>query len=199
MPRKLLIFIKNPQLGHVKTRLAATVGDEKALEFYIKLLNYTRQIAEKTDAERTVFYSDFIEKNDNWSPDFFEKKQQFGHDLGERMANAFRESEIRNPKSEIVIIGSDCANLTTEILENAFLSLEKNDFVVGPAFDGGYYLLGMTRFEPSIFEKIDWSTDQVLPQTLLKMAQKTCSIHILPMLSDIDTEADWNSFAPHLH
>jgi uncharacterized protein len=198
MARKLLIFIKNPRIGRVKTRLAATVGDEKALQFYKKLLDYTRQISEKITAERIVFYADFVEKKDEWSSEFFEKKQQFGDDLGERMANAFKDSATQ-ADFKTIIIGSDCANLTVEILENAFLSLENNDFVVGPAFDGGYYLLGMRGFEPSIFSEIDWSTSQVLSQTLLKMAQKTCSIHILPMLSDIDTEADWMAFAPHLH
>ena len=117
MKKKLLIFIKNPQLGRVKTRLAATVGDETALDFYRRLLSYTREVAQSVEAERLLFYSDFVEENDDWSASFFEKKVQRGDDLGERMAHAFADSFTDfETENRVVIIGSDCASLTPEIL-----------------------------------------------------------------------------------
>lgn len=189
----LIIFIKNPKLGKVKTRLAATVGDEKALSIYKKLLDFTQKLAISLPCERLLFYSDEIETNDNWSNIFFQKNKQHGNDLGERMKNAFQKTLLTSKKA--VIIGSDCAELTKEILENAFDALEKNDFVIGPAEDGGYYLIGMNYFEPSVFENINWSTEEVLPKTLEKIAHLERKVALLPTLSDTDNEEDWKKIA----
>ena len=185
----LIIFIKNPKLGKVKTRLAATVGDEKALSIYKKLLGFTQKLAISLPCERMLFYSDEIEANDDWSNVFFQKNKQYGNDLGERMKNAFCEVLLTSKKA--IIIGSDCAELTKEILENAFEALEKNDFVIGPAEDGGYYLLGMNHFEPTIFENINWSTAEVLSKTIEKIARLEKKVAFMPTLSDIDNEEDW--------
>lgn len=185
----LIIFIKNPKLGKVKTRLAATVGDEKALSIYKKLLSFTQKLAISLPCERMLFYSDEIEANDDWSNVFFQKNKQYGNDLGERMKNAFCEVLLTSKKA--IIIGSDCAELTKEILENAFEALEKNDFVIGPAEDGGYYLLGMNHFEPTIFENINWSTAEVLSKTIEKIARLEKKVAFMPTLSDIDNEEDW--------
>ena len=189
----LIIFIKNPKLGKVKTRLAVTVGDEKALSIYKKLLDFTQKLAISLPCERLLFYSDEIETNDNWSDIFFQKNKQHGNDLGERMKNAFQKTLLTSKKA--VIIGSDCAELTKEILENAFDALEKNDFVIGPAEDGGYYLIGMNYFEPSVFENINWSTEEVLPKTLEKIAHLERKVALLPTLSDTDNEEDWKKIA----
>ena len=189
----LIIFIKNPKLGKVKTRLAVTVGDEKALSIYKKLLDFTQKLAISLPCERLLFYSDEIETNDNWSNIFFQKNKQHGNDLGERMKNAFQKTLLTSKKA--VIIGSDCAELTKEILENAFDALEKNDFVIGPAEDGGYYLIGMNYFEPSVFENINWSTEEVLPKTLEKIAHLERKVALLPTLSDTDNEEDWKKIA----
>ena len=185
----LIIFIKNPKLGKVKTRLAATVGDEKALSIYKQLLDFTRNLAISLSVERMLFYSDEVEIEDNWSPIFFQKNKQQGDDLGERMKNAFHTTLLTSSKA--VIIGSDCAELTKEILENAFEALEKNDFVLGPAEDGGYYLIGMNYFEPSIFENMEWSTDEVFSKTVVKINELNKKATFLPMLSDTDNEEDW--------
>ena len=189
----LIIFIKNPKLGKVKTRLAVTVGDEKALSIYKKLLDFTQKLAISLSCERMLFYSDEIEINDNWSNVFFKKNKQHGNDLGERMKNAFQKALLTSKKA--VIIGSDCAELTKKILENAFDSLEKNDFVIGPAEDGGYYLIGMNYFEPSVFKNINWSTAEVLPKTLEKIAHLEKKVVLLPTLSDTDNEEDWKKIA----
>lgn len=169
MNQALIIFIKNPELGKVKTRLAATVGDEKALLIYMELLKHTQQIACAVEANRLLFYSKFMDTNDNWDNQAFQKQLQQGSDLGERMQAAFEQALVQHEKA--VIIGSDCAALTPAIIENAFQALDTHDFVVGPAEDGGYYLLGMKQVEPTLFQKMEWSTDQVLPETLKRMEQ----------------------------
>lgn len=185
----LLIFIKNPEKGKVKTRLAAGVGEEQALRIYHALLNHTRRIAEQTPAERYLFYSSYIDTDDQWSPQKFYKKLQAPGDLGEKMARAFEATLKRHEKA--VIIGSDCASLEATLIEQAFAALEEHDFVLGPALDGGYYLLGMKSFAPELFREIPWSTAGVRKITLGKIRQlgKTC--HQLPPLSDIDHPEDW--------
>lgn len=203
MSKHLLLFIKNPQLGRVKTRLAATVGDEMALEFYRRLLDFTRRVALETEAERHLFYSDFIDENDDWPAAFFLKKRQSGDDLGERMKAAFESIFNKNSsifyENSVVIVGSDCAQLSPEILNRAFEKLETTPFVLGPSLDGGYYLLGMNRFEPSVFDGIEWSSDSVFEKTMEKMTALGLETALLPTLSDIDNEADWLEFATHLH
>jgi len=188
----LLVFIKNAELGKVKTRLASTVGDEQALKIYLSLLSHTRHIAEEIKADRFLFYSSQINESDEWTPTLFQKHLQEGDDLGTRMKNAFTLAFQKHNK--VVIIGSDCASLNPEIVEEAFIALEATPFVIGPAMDGGYYLIGMNEFESSVFENIDWSTDQVFNQTINAIKKLNKSCYLLPELSDIDYEEDWNEY-----
>lgn len=190
MSHLLLIFTKNPVLGKVKTRLAATVGDVEALRIYRLLLEKTRRAALDVEAGRWLFYSDFLEPDDDWPETYFQKKLQTGHDLGERMENAFRQA-FASGAGKVVIIGCDCPDLNGVLLQEAFQRLNEADFVLGPATDGGYYLLGMRQLEPALFRGIAWSTDAVRAETLKKMqaAGKTC--FLLPELTDVDTEEDW--------
>jgi len=191
----LLIFIRNPRLGKVKTRLARTVGDAEALRIYHILLEKTRSAALGVVAERLLFYSDAINPDDEWPEADFQKKRQSEGDLGARMCGAF-ETAFAAGARKALIIGSDCPQLTGARLQTAFDRLDEADFVLGPAPDGGYYLLGMKALEPSVFEDIEWSTEAVRTQTLEKIraAGKTCSL--LPVLTDVDTEADWRSVQP---
>ncbi|MEM9991254.1 MAG: TIGR04282 family arsenosugar biosynthesis glycosyltransferase [Bacteroidota bacterium] len=191
----LLIFIKNPELGKAKTRLAATVGDERALAIYKELLRHTRHIAEATEATRLLFYSKFINDEDDWQGRHFQKHLQADGDLGKKMQTAFELALGQHQKA--VIIGSDCASLNAEIVAQAFQKLEEVPFVIGPATDGGYYLLGMHQFTPSLFENIPWSTSQVLPKTIQKIAALQQDYFLLPTLSDIDYETDWNQHGWH--
>lgn len=188
----LLIFIKNAELGKVKTRLASTLGDEMALKIYLSLLSHTRHIATEIKANRFLFYSDFINQEDDWKADDFQKHLQHDGDLGDRIKSAFELAFQSN--SKVVIIGSDCASLNAEIVEEAFMALNSSPFVIGPAMDGGYYLIGMNKFEPAIFENIDWSTDKVLRQTIETIKKLNKSCYILPELSDIDYEEDWKEY-----
>lgn len=135
--RLLMVFVKNPVLGKVKTRLAKSLGDEKALGIYKIMLRYTRIIAMDVDCDKAVFYSDFVEAGDKWSEAGFAQQEQKGDDLGERMLNAFKYAfplQYRN----VVIIGSDCLELNDEIIADAFDYLEKHEIVLGSAKDGGY-------------------------------------------------------------
>ena len=193
----LIIFIKNVEKGKVKTRLAATVGDEEALNIYYKLLAHARKTALAVEVNRYVFYSSFVEKNDEWSNDFFYKKTQTDADLGLRMSDAFKE--ILKKHKNVVIIGSDCASLTPDILNLAFEKLEEFPFVIGPTFDGGYYLLGMNELEPSVFENVEWSTESVFDTTISRMDGLGKKYFLLPKLSDIDYEEDWVKYGKHLN
>lgn len=189
----LIIFIKNPKLGTAKTRIAKTTGDEKALRIYKELLKYTRQVSLEADVDRFLFYSSHIDENDQWSSaDFNKRLQKDTPDLGDRMVAAFRQ--IFETNSPVLIIGSDCATLTKSHLAKAIEALKTNDFVIGPSTDGGYYLLGMSQFEPAVFNEIEWSTEQVLPTTLLKIKELEKKYRLLEPLTDIDTEADWEEF-----
>ena len=132
----LIIFVKNPVLGKVKTRLAAGIGEEKALEIYRQLLAITQTAAAKSSCMRHVFYSDEIE-NDSWDDNKFNKHVQEGKTLGDRMNNAFEKVFALRARNA-VIIGSDCPQITTEIIDQAFVNLKEKDVVIGPAKDGGY-------------------------------------------------------------
>ncbi len=189
----IITFIKNPELGKAKTRLAATVGDERALEIYKELLRHTRETVQSVAGiDAFLFYSKFIDENDDWSNDFFNEKLQPAGDLGTKMIAAF--AEVFKTNQPVIIVGSDCASLTSEILEDAISILKEKDFVIGPAIDGGYYLLGMNSFQPSLFQNIEWSTEQVFPQTVSKIEALKMNYGLLPTLSDIDFEEDWEEW-----
>ena len=196
--KALIIFIKNPILGKVKTRLAKTVGEDEALEVYYKLLEVTRNAAKRVDATRHVYYSGFVDKNDQWSPILFKKhKQNQSPDLGTRMTLAF-ESEFKNGAQKVVIIGSDCPEISSDIIDRAFNFLESNDFVIGPTFDGGYYLLGMKAFSDEVFKNIEWSTSAVLTATLENINNEQKSYTLLTHLRDLDNEDDLNELSNRL-
>ena len=184
----LLIFTRNPELGKAKTRLAKTVGEETALEIYKFLLERTKNIAtEVKSADKAVYYSVKIRENDIWDPNTFQKHQQFGEDLGIRMLNAFKNSFEAGYK-KVMIIGSDLYDLTSEIIENAFDELDKNDVVIGPAEDGGYYLLGMNSLQENVFKNKEWGTETVRNDTLTDLKDK--EVFLLKELNDVDVFED---------
>jgi uncharacterized protein len=200
MKNALIIFIKNPQLGRVKTRLAQTVGNENALSIYQQLLSITRTIV--LPLNRVValhlFYADFINDSDEFDNQLFIKHLQVGSDLGERMQNAFQT--VFEIATNAIIIGSDCPTITPELLMNGFNRLEIYQYVLGACYDGGYYLMGMQKHcflkDKSffVFEKIHWSTSSVYSETVARLTERDLSLYDLPILSDIDTENDWNQF-----
>ena len=183
----LLIFTRNPELGKVKTRLAKTIGDEAALDIYKHLLNHTKQVTKNLSCDNAVYYSVKVRENDIWNATTYQKHLQDGNDLGIRMHNAFQQA-FSTGYEKIVIIGSDLPDLTSEHINEAFEKLNSNDVVMGPAEDGGYYLLGMKKLHTNIFQNKNWGTSTVRKDTLNDLQNE--SVFLLETLNDVDVFDD---------
>jgi rSAM/selenodomain-associated transferase 1 len=185
----LIIFVRHPELGKVKTRLAKVIGDEQALAVYNLLLSHTRQITIPLNCRKFIYYTEQVIEHDAWTLPGYTKRQQFGLDLGARMSNAFKELFEQGFK-RVMIIGSDCYQLQTEMLDQAINVLAESDVVIGPTFDGGYYLLGCNQYVPELFIDKTWSTNQVTPQTIATIHQLKLTHSLLQKLHDVDEAAD---------
>lgn len=185
----LLIFIRNPELGKVKTRLAATIGDQNALLVYEELLRYTHEITVPLHVQKVVYVADSIAESNRWPEPGFQKKLQAEGDLGKKMQTAFQNAFAEGAEMAI-LIGSDCYELTTELLEEAFNQLETHDAVIGPAADGGYYLIGFSRPNYTVFQNKTWSTASVFQETISDLETHNFSYFTLPVLNDVDEEKD---------
>ena len=183
----LLIFARNAVLGKVKTRLAKSLGDETALKIYEFLLQKTHQVTQEVTCEKAVHYSEKIMVDDIWEVEDYQKHLQQGDDLGQRMHHAFKNS-FESGYDKVVVIGTDLFDLTPELIEDSFLSLDSNDVVLGPAKDGGYYLLGMKAFHTPLFNNKAWGTSSVREDTLKDLTNK--KVHLLKELNDIDVIED---------
>jgi rSAM/selenodomain-associated transferase 1 len=183
----LLVFTRNPDLGKVKTRLAQTVGDQIALDIYKFLLKKTREVSSEVSADKAVYYSERIREDDIWDAGIFQKHLQVGEDLGIRMLHAFKNG-FEAGYEKVMIIGSDLYDLSSEDIEKAFTALAANDLVIGPAEDGGYYLLGMKSLHTTIFKHKDWSTETVREDTLEDLKDK--KVKLLEFKNDIDEYED---------
>ncbi len=187
----LMIFAKNPEAGKAKTRLAQEVGQDKALAIYHRLLSHTRDISRGVQAEVMVYFTPDLPVANPWEGIPHKAAVQPSGNLGERMATAFQEN-TRHYK-RVIIIGSDNPALSSDHINTAFDYLKDADVVIGPAQDGGYYLLGMQTFQPALFHDIAWSTPQVLEQTLSVIQKLALSYATLPVQNDVDTYADWRA------
>jgi rSAM/selenodomain-associated transferase 1 len=187
----VLVFQKNAILGKVKTRLASGMGEPRALEIYRHLIQLTYSALEVVPASIWTYFSDFIPETIN--PPTAKSFVQEGQDLGERMANAIARS-FESGMEKVVLIGTDCPTLQSQHLNEAFEALSNSDLVLGPATDGGYYLIGMKRKADYLFEGISWSTAEVLSQTLAVATAHGLHFTLLDELSDIDTQEDWERY-----
>ena len=195
----LAIFCKIPERGFVKTRLAASVGDQKALEIYLELLKITDQETKPFSSSRHLFLvsalEDSIEKMRSTLQQqdlFIDPKINFavqqGENLGLRMFAAFKNL-FKNHRS-VVLIGCDLPDLTSALISKAFDALQSNDLVIGPSCDGGYYLIGLKKEMPDLFKEISWSSEKVLKQTLERAERLSLKVQLLEKLRDIDTLDD---------
>lgn len=194
----ILIFTRNPELGKCKTRLAKTIGEENALIVYKMLLVHTANVVQEVNSDKHVYYSVKVRANDLWSEDHFQKFQQEGEDLGIRMKNAFQQA-FDMGYEKVVIVGSDLYDLRAEHIEKAFDALDDNDVVIGPALDGGYYLLGMKTIKPEVFQNKEWGTSTVRAATLADLKDE--KVALLEPLNDIDVFddiKDYEVFKPYL-
>lgn len=181
---QIIIFAKNPEIGKVKTRLAAGIGDKGALEVYKFLLAHTFRVAAATKLDVHVFFSDFIDESLTGFHSSFQSHLQKGKGLGERLYHAFEK--VNKSGNNCIVIGSDCFQLTTKHLLTCVDSLEVGDMVIGPSHDGGYYLLGLNEFYPTLFQDIHWSTVKVFQQTLDKSQELGLRVVQLETLHDVD-------------
>ena len=187
----VLVFCKNQILGKVKSRLALKIGQKKALLIYSELVNKTASIVNSLSAEVHLYYSDYIEENDNFNPSKIKKFIQKGNNLGDRITNALNIS-FKN-FSPIVVIGSDLWNLEISDIEDTFRILKNKNIVIGPSTDGGYYLIGINFLDTKIFENKDWGGESVLNDTIRDIDDKK-NIHLLDEKNDIDTYDDLCQF-----
>lgn len=196
MPRRaVLLFVKDPAPGRVKTRLAATVGPERAAEIYRQLAETVFRrlpddcavlVAGDPPARLPEIAAWLRGLGRPGEPAFF---PQAPGDLGARLVAAFAEAFARGFDA-VAAIGSDCVELGPEHFAEAWAALATQEVAIGPAADGGYYLLALRAPQPTLFRDIAWSTDAVCRQTLDRAAMAGLSVHRLPTLRDVDTEED---------
>ena len=153
------------------------------------LREHTAKVTEGVDAELMVYYSRFVPSSDLFFNDNFLPRLQKGDDLGERMFHAIKEG-FEAGFAHVVLIGTDCYELSCKILSEAFSALERYDAVIGPATDGGFYLIGLNRLLPELFLDRQWSTCKVFEETTTILHRFAIEYERLPILSDIDTFDD---------
>jgi len=185
----LIIFYNNPELGAVKPRLAATIGDDRALAIYLNLVANTREIADELPLDKVVFHSSHVDTEDNWDNTIYKKQRQQGFDLGKRLQNAFSWG-FRSGYSSVCIIHADCYGLMPEIILETFEQLEESDAVIGPAKDGGYYLLGINKVYAELFKDKEWGRYTVLSDTIQNFEELDLEYGVLPVLNDVEEEVD---------
>jgi rSAM/selenodomain-associated transferase 1 len=195
--RCLLFFVKNPKQGMVKSRLARAIGDKVARDLYE---NFVRDMLSTLDKRRFPLYCCFYPEGTlhdikQFMGEDYQYLAQRGEDLGERMVHCFQQAFAKGFNC-CVLIGSDSPDLPAEIIDEAFTSLEEVDSVIGPAFDGGYYLIGFTKggFTPEVFSGVEWGTNTVLQKTLDIIKRHQRKVHLLPRWGDIDTLEDLKQF-----
>lgn len=196
---RVLVFVKAPRPGAVKTRLARTVGAPAAAALYRRIAETI--LEETTDPEgrwRTVVCFEPPEAGDElerWLGTRIPLFPQRGDDLGQRMSAAL-DAAFGSGASRAVLVGSDVPGLSRARLAEAFEALHMHDLVLGPSLDGGYYLIGLRESRPGLFEGVEWSSPRVLEQTLARAAG--LSVHRLPLLRDLDRIEDLRAEWPRL-
>ncbi|MFQ5956218.1 MAG: TIGR04282 family arsenosugar biosynthesis glycosyltransferase [Candidatus Brocadiales bacterium] len=196
----LIAFVKYPEPGKVKTRLAKTVGAEVAACFYkVMAEDIVRRLKGCRQYKTIIFFNPPRRASDikDWLGGDLSYIKQSGQDLGEKISNAFGvvfDSGARRA----VVIGTDCLGITQGIITKTLRHLGENDVVIGPAQDGGYYLLGLSQYIPELFDSVDWSTDKVFQQTLDKAKRLNLSIAVLEPLKDVDEPTDISPDLLHL-
>lgn len=193
MSERLIVFTRYPEPGKAKTRLIPVLGAEAAADVH-------RQMTERTLAQvkslrhRLLTVEVWFTGGDHaqmqtWLGSDLTYQPQPEGDLGDRMAQAFQTAFDSGMKAAI-IIGTDCPEVTCTSLEQAFQALQQTDLVLGPATDGGYYLIGLRQLVPELFKTIAWSTDRVFQQTVDIASILKLSLTFLPTLTDVDRPDD---------
>lgn len=185
----LIIFTKTPKLGNGKSRLAETIGEENAFVIFNELVKHTERITTKINCDKWVCYAENTPDNSFFDESIYQKHLQEGTDLGERMRNVFVKATDQGYQ-QVILIGSDCYELSQSEIEKGFKILNHSDFVFGPAKDGGYYLIGTRTTFTKVFDNKTWSTSTVLYEALRDVEGADLSHGELATLSDVDYEED---------
>jgi rSAM/selenodomain-associated transferase 2/rSAM/selenodomain-associated transferase 1 len=201
MPERLIVFTRFPEPGKTKTRLISVLGAEGAARLQREMTEHIIAAAEKVSlSHRPGLTIEVYHEGGNtglmqeWLGSQFSYRPQKQGNLGRRMARAF-EAAFQDSNGAAVIVGSDIPQVSADIIQQAFEGLQKNDLVLGPAHDGGYYLIGMKNTIPAetylrLFDDINWGTGKVLSQTLQAARESGLRFILLEMLGDVDREAD---------
>ncbi|MEM8781058.1 MAG: TIGR04282 family arsenosugar biosynthesis glycosyltransferase [Cyanobacteria bacterium P01_G01_bin.49] len=195
----LIIFTRYPEPGKTKTRLIPALGAKGAATLQRQLTEHTITEVKKLLQEVTIsiyYAGKNLELMQAWLGNAFNYYTQTGEDLGKRMKSAFSDS-FELGFSHVVIIGIDCPDLNIALLQEAFSRLKNYDLILGEATDGGYYLIGLKRVIPELFQDIPWGTSQVLPLTKHLSEKLNLKTYFLPMLSDIDRPEDLPIWQKH--
>lgn len=190
---QLIIFVKAPRPGGVKTRLAQALGAETACAIYRRLVDrLVRNVAGVPCVALWFSPDDARQEVSVWAQPGWSLHPQGEGDLGHRLAHAFK-CGFAGGAQRLVIIGSDCPDVMPADVAEAFEALLAHDVVLGPAQDGGYWLIGLKQMQPELFLEIAWSTAKVLAQTLDKARSQGLTVRLLRTLADVDTERDWRA------
>ncbi len=190
----VVVFARALELGRVKTRLAATMGDAAALEVYrflaSRVIVAAREVADTRILVRCA-PDNATEAVSKWLS--VPAEPQGDGDLGHRMERAIVD-HLSAGMASVVIIGTDAPDVDAHLMQEALRALHAHDVVFGPAFDGGYYLVGARRPVPELFREVPWSSPDTLAASLAKAAAAGYTVAMLPPLTDIDTEEDWREW-----
>jgi len=189
---RIVIMAKAPIPGFAKTRLSLMLGAHGAAQLAARMLKHTVEAALSADVGPVEICASPGPDHEAWSDMALSKRilwsEQCDGDLGARMACVVERAE--NRKEPVILVGTDCPGLDAIRFQKASTALSAHDAVIVPVVDGGYALLGLNRFHPSLFEHIDWSTERVFSQTLSRLRALDWSVRRLPMMRDVDTPMD---------
>ena len=195
MLNRLIVFTKYPIAGRVKTRLVPLLGTEASAKLHRILTELTihKAVSAKASSDfdiETHFCEGAYGLMRQWFGPSFRYRRQAEGDLGQKMLYAFKVAFNEGCK-KVVLIGSDIPGLTPQILSQAFQALDDHDAVIGPAIDGGYYLIGTSGFHPTLFHNISWSAFDVFEETVHRLSSLALKTKIAPVLSDLDRPSDF--------
>lgn len=192
--RLLIVFLKAPRAGWVKTRLGQEIGMEAAREVYCELVELLLgNLSSLSEVELCVSPDEAEKEIAGWIKPGWTVTRQGGGDLTYRLSSAFAEAFAAGA-TRVLIIGSDCPEVTPMDIQEGWEALGKNDLVLGPATDGGYWLVGLREAKVAIFEGVPWSSEKVLEKTLSLASAAGLKVKLLRTLSDVDTLKDWERF-----
>ncbi|MBU1003954.1 MAG: TIGR04282 family arsenosugar biosynthesis glycosyltransferase [Proteobacteria bacterium] len=191
--RRLLVLVQLPLPGLVKTRIAARLGDDNAVQLYDAMVQDQLEAMATAGFPLTLCHSPIapLDAYRDWLGRDRSFQLQEGDDLGDRMRHAF-ETAFAKGAEQVVLVGSDLPEITPELLQAAFAALDREEAVLAPSDDGGYTLIGFSRerFQPTAFTDIPWSSPQVLAASLAALERAGQAVHLLPTLPDLDTADD---------